>query len=147
MRRAYLGWAVTFSFRTLSLEKCFFWSLTPVSLAFPTFKNSLDYNNTQHSRRERIKKEMLSDVKEQYKRAFLCSGFLSSLGGTSGELISKLYIFFFNGNLTPMKQARLAVPETRQFHLKSDRDQQEKTGFFTDIFRSTGKHPYQVTFS
>jgi len=85
---------------------------------------------------------MLSDVKEQYKRASLCSGFLSTLDRTSGELISKLYVFFFNGNLTPVKQARLAAPETRQFYLKTDTGQQEKTGFFADTFRSTGKHPY-----
>lgn len=68
---------------------------------------------------------MLSDVKEQYKRASLCSGFLSSLDRSSRELISKLY-FFFNRNLMPMKEVRLAAPETRLFYLNSDMDQQEK---------------------
>lgn len=47
----------------------------------------------------------------------------------------------------PMKQARLAAPETRQFYPKPDTDQQEKLDFFTDTFRSTGKHPYYQTFS
>lgn len=42
----------------------------------------------------------------------------------------------------PMKQARLAAPEARQFYLKTDTDQQEKPGFFVDTFLSTGKHPY-----
>lgn len=45
----------------------------------------------------------------------------------------------------PMKQARLAAPETRQFYLKTDTDQQEKPGFFVDTFISTGKHPYCQT--
>lgn len=42
----------------------------------------------------------------------------------------------------PMKEGRLAAPETRQFYLKTDTDQQEKPGFFAAAFRSTGKHPY-----